>query len=99
MGMFDWITGSSKNDQLEDFVSRGAKIIDVRSEGEFNSGHANHSTNIPLGSIQDKILKIKKLNSPIIVVCKSGGRASMALSILKKNGIEAINAGSWTNVS
>ena len=99
MGLLDWITGKSKNEKIATFIDRGAKIIDVRSPGEFKSGHANHSINFPLDSLESNVLKIKKLNSPIILVCRSGGRASVALSVLTKNGIEAMNAGSWTTLA
>ena len=99
MGLLDWLTGASKQEQIEDFVSRGAKVIDVRSAAEFNAGNANHSINIALDKIQEQLPKIKKLNSPIILVCQSGTRASMAASILKKNNIEVVNAGNWKNVA
>lgn len=99
MGIFDWLTGASKKEQIKDFVSRGAKVIDVRSAAEFKAGNAKNSINITLDKIQMQLSVIKKLNSPIILVCQSGARASAAASILKKNNIEVLNAGNWTNMT
>ena len=36
-------------------------VIDVRTPGEFNSGHINGSTNVPLDKIKSKIKKIENL--------------------------------------
>jgi rhodanese-related sulfurtransferase len=42
-----------------------------------------------------KIETIKKWNKPVITCCASGMRSGSAASILKKNGVEAYNAGPW----
>ena len=73
-------------------------IIDVRTVDEFKLSNAIGSINIPLQEIPQKIEEIKKLQSPIILCCASGMRSGMALNILKENGIECENAGSWTNI-
>jgi phage shock protein E len=38
---------------------------------------------------------IKKWDKPIIACCASGIRSGSAVSVLKQNGVEAYNAGSW----
>jgi rhodanese-related sulfurtransferase len=48
-----------------------------------------------LDKISEKIETIKKWNKPVITCCASGMRSSSAASILKKNGVEAYNAGPW----
>jgi phage shock protein E len=73
----------------------GAIIIDVRSPQEFDHGHIQGSKNIPLNKIQREIKLIKNMNKPIITVCKSGARSSMAKSILKGAGVEVYNGGPW----
>ena len=45
--------------------------------------------------VERKIETIKKWNKPVITCCASGMRSSSAASILKKNGLEAYNAGPW----
>lgn len=99
MGLLDFIFGNSKKEQILDFVSRGAKVIDVRSNQEFKNGNAKNSINIPLPELDKNISKIKAMNAPIIVICQSGGRAGMACSQLKNKGVECLNAGNWKNVS
>jgi rhodanese-related sulfurtransferase len=73
----------------------GAIIIDVRSPQEFDRGHIQGSKNIPVNIIQREVNSIKKLNKPVITVCQSGARSSMAKSVLKAAGIEVYNGGSW----
>ena len=77
---------------------QGAVIIDVRTAGEFNSGHIKGSINIPLDSIRLKINDIKKKGKPVITCCASGMRSGSATSILKQAGVEAYNGGSWMSL-
>ena len=76
-------------------MSDGAIIVDVRSPGEYAGGHVKGSKNIPLDKISEKIEAIKKWNKPVITCCASGMRSGSAASILKQNGVEAYNGGSW----
>ena len=76
----------------------GAIIIDVRSPQEFDRGHIQGSKNIPVNIIQREVNSIKKLNKPVITVCQSGARSSMAKSALKAAGIEVYNGGSWLSL-
>ena len=76
-------------------MNEGAIILDVRSPEEFAGGHAKGSKNIPLGKVESKMNTIKKWNKPVIACCASGMRSGSAVSILKQNGVEAYNAGSW----
>jgi phage shock protein E len=76
-------------------MSDGAIIVDVRSPGEYAGGHVKGSKNIPLDKISEKIEAIKKWNKPVITCCASGMRSGTAASILKQNGVEAYNGGSW----
>jgi len=80
---------------LSEKMKEGAVIIDVRSPGEYASGHVKGSKNIPLGNISAKMNTIKKWNKPVITCCASGMRSGSAANVLKRNGVEAYNAGSW----
>ena len=80
---------------LAEKVREGAIILDVRSPGEYASGHVKGSKNIPLGNIQSKMSTIKKWNKPVITCCASGMRSGSAASVLNRNGVEAYNAGPW----
>jgi len=98
MGLLDMLGLSNKSENIQDYVAKGAVIIDVRSNGEFASGHIKGSKNIPLDTIATKIQEIKKLNKPVIACCRSGMRSAQATSILKQNGIDTINGGGWDSL-
>ncbi len=82
----------------KELVSNGAVIVDVRSIGEFKSGHIPGSKNYPVENIRNKVNELKKLNKPVITVCRSGARSGMAKGILKSAGIEVYNGGPWTSL-
>ena len=88
--------GASVN--YKELVSNGAIIADVRTASEYKAGHIPGSKNFPLDSIQTKIAELKKLNKPVITVCRSGTRSGMAKGILKSAGIEVYNGGPWTSL-
>lgn len=98
MGLLDFLGLGNKSESIQEFIEKGAIIIDVRSPGEFSGGHIKDSKNIPLNEIGAKINEIKKLNKPVIACCASGMRSSQATSILKQNGIDVINGGGWQSL-
>lgn len=63
------------------------KIIDVRSEAEYKSGHIESSINIPLEKI-DEINLNKKIK--IIVYCASGRRSKLAADKLIEMGYKNV---------
>ena len=73
-------------------------ILDVRTAGEFNTGHIVGSKNIPLDSIGSNLSELKNLNVPIITCCASGMRSGVAARQLSSVGITAVNGGSWYSV-
>ncbi len=97
MGLLDFLFGN-KNKIIEDFMSRDAIIIDVRTKAEFEMGAIPGSKNIPLQIINSKIKDIKKFKRPVITCCASGIRSGSAASILKNQGIEAMNGGGWKSL-
>ena len=88
--------GSSVN--FKELVSKGAVIIDVRSPGEYKTGHVQGSKNYPLDNIRSKVAELKKMSKPVITVCRSGSRSGIAKGILKSAGIEVYNGGAWTSL-
>ncbi len=88
-------TGYRPKVSYSELVANGAIIVDVRTRGEFQSGHIKGSVNIPLDSLRNNLTKIKK-NKPVITCCASGARSSSAKSLLKSSGYaEVYNGGSW----
>jgi phage shock protein E len=83
---------------FKELVTNGAIIVDVRSAAEYRAGHIPGSKNFPVDTIRGKVADLKKLRKPVITVCRSGARSSMAKGILQSAGIEVYNGGSWTSL-
>lgn len=87
--------GSSPATDYAALMQQGAQIIDVRTIGEYRSGHIPGSVNIPLDTLQRNLSKLKK-DKPVITCCASGMRSGSAKNILKSNGFaEVYNGGGW----
>ncbi len=80
---------------FKELLDKGAQIIDVRSPGEYRSGHIKGSLNIPLDSLSQNLSKLKK-DAVVITCCASGMRSASAKSILQSSGFpEVYNGGGW----
>jgi glyoxylase-like metal-dependent hydrolase (beta-lactamase superfamily II)/rhodanese-related sulfurtransferase len=75
-------------EEIEDVVSAGAELIDVREKDERDTGYIPGSRNIPY-----RLLGIcgadLPTDRPIVTVCESGARAAIAASILVAKGYDA----------
>ena len=98
MGLLSMLGFGGKSESVKEFMEKGAIVIDVRTPGEFQGGHIKGSKNIPLNVISSKINDITKFNKPVIACCASGMRSAQATSILKSNGIDAMNGGGWSSL-
>jgi phage shock protein E len=96
MNFLELIFGKKVN--LQEVISNGAVILDVRTKGEYQSGHLRNSINIPIDNMPKNIKKLNK-NKPIITCCASGSRSASARRILKSNGFQQVfNGGSWLSL-
>jgi rhodanese-related sulfurtransferase len=83
---------------IDELVTKGAVIVDVRTEREFKSGHITGAINIPLDQLPQKMSRLKK-DKPVITCCASGMRSATAKKILMNNGFtDVYNVGSWTSI-
>ncbi len=80
-----------------ELMAAGAIIVDVRTKGEFESGHIKGAINLPLQTLEQHLGKLKK-DKPVITCCASGMRSSSARGFLKSKGYEAYNGGSWMSL-
>jgi rhodanese-related sulfurtransferase len=79
-------------------VKKGAQIIDVRTQSEFEGGHIKGAVNIPLHHLSSRLSRIKK-DTPVITCCASGVRSASAKSLLKSHGFNDVyNGGSWVTL-
>jgi phage shock protein E len=92
-------SNKNKNEAIKLLLNEGGIILDVRTSGEFSTGHITGAKNVPLQVLSGKIPSLKKEGKPIITCCASGMRSASAASLLKSNGIQSINGGSWTSLN
>ncbi len=78
-------------------LENGALVIDVRTSGEFNSGHLPKAINLPLDEIEAKLpRRVKDKSQALLLHCQSGMRSGMAKKKLKSLGyVNAFNLGSY----
>jgi phage shock protein E len=83
---------------MENIIKDSAFLVDVRTPAEFEEGHVNGSTNIPLDQVATELEQFKG-KEQIIVFCRSGNRSGQAKMILEQNGFKnVINGGTWQDV-
>jgi rhodanese-related sulfurtransferase len=97
MGILDFLFGN-QNAKIQDYLQKGALILDVRTEREYQSGAIKNAKHIPLDDLRNHVNELKKLNKPIIVYCASGIRSGKAVKFLNLNNIDAINGGGINNL-
>lgn len=68
----------------------GGLLLDVRTPGEFRSGHALGAKNLPLQSLQSGTLPTHDKQKSVYVYCHSGARASAASLILRRAGYSQV---------
>ena len=78
-------------------LQQGALVLDVRTTGEYRSGHLPKAINIPLGELEASVLRqVKDKNQVLLLHCFSGGRSGMAKRKLKSMGYQNVfNLGSY----
>ncbi len=87
MGFFDLFKTHDINAGVHEFRNtKGAVLIDVRTEDEYRQGHIEQSINIPVDKISLIGDTVKDKATPLFVHCLSGGRSSQATALLKRMG-------------
>ncbi len=84
-----------KNDinmqELENMLSKGAILIDVRSPQEYKEGHLYGAILIPEYELLSRCRQeLKDKNSVLIVYCSSGTRSKKAQKQLEKLGYNCV---------
>jgi len=88
--------GSSGSSRAHELVEAGATLLDVRTTGEFASGHIDGAINIPLSSLASRVSEIPS-DQPVVVYCLSGGRSASAASELTSRGYEVHDLGAMSS--
>jgi glyoxylase-like metal-dependent hydrolase (beta-lactamase superfamily II)/rhodanese-related sulfurtransferase len=67
----------------------GITVIDTREESEYAAGHIEHAVPLPRGVLEFKIGTIPELSDkskPVLIYCRTGGRAALAALSLQSLG-------------
>ncbi len=88
-----------RRDLIQSYLKNEAIVLDVRSQQEWNLGHMENFKHIEFRDIKGKLDYLKALDKPIVAVCISGMRSGQVVEHLVREGIDAINGGSWQNVA
>lgn len=102
MSILKYLFGSSSSSEnisnfnasefKEAIQSKKVQLVDVRTAGEFHSGHINKAVNIDFfksGEFEKSFQKFDK-ETPVYVYCRSGARSMNAAKKLVKMGFKRI---------
>ena len=78
--------------QVRELVARDADValLDVRSPAEFETVHIPGSVNLPLDQLDSQLTALAERGRPLVLVCRSGARATQAQS--KLAGVGCVDA-------
>jgi rhodanese-related sulfurtransferase len=68
-----------------------ARILDVRTGGEFDGVHIGGSYNVPLDTLGKHARDLADVEHPVVLVCKSGARADQAHTTLTGAGKQRLH--------
>jgi phage shock protein E len=82
---------------VREWLNKGAKVLDVRSEGEYQEKHLPGAVNISLNRLRDEIARFAPdKEQPLLLHCLRGGRSGIGTAMLKKMGYRNVfNLGSY----
>jgi len=69
-------------------------LIDVRTPAEYREVHIEFARNVPLDRLDPKTianLRHNRVNEPLYVVCRTGGRGKQACEKLSSAGLNTVN--------
>ncbi len=87
--------------EVQDMLSKGAKLIDVREPDDFKKSHLPESINVPYFSLRMQLKTLNRLR-PVVVVCRNGKISETVAFVLIRHkfnalvlqgGIEALSEG------
>lgn len=65
-------------------------VLDVRNGSEWEAGHIPGSANFPLGRLAERLHDIPR-DRPLVVYCRSGARADVAIGLLQASGFQRVS--------
>ena len=75
-------------DEAQKLVEGGAQLVDVRADHEWEAGHIEGATHLPLAELAERTGEIDK-ERPVVLYCRGGSRSTMAAAALAEAGYDA----------
>lgn len=72
--------------KAKELVKSGALLLDVRTQSEFDGGHIEGATLIPIQELDGRLAEVGPKDKPVVVYCASGMRSGRAAATLAKSG-------------
>lgn len=93
-------TGVAQYDEIAAIDFDKTILLDVRDPGEYQRGHIEHASHIPVNQLRDRLAELDP-SKEIIVYCAIGLRGYIAARILKQHGFEHVRnlSGGYTTYS
>ena len=84
---------------IQNELTTGAQLIDVRTAEEYAAGHIQGATLLPLQDIQSGKMPMANKDKTVYVYCRSGNRSAQAATILRNAGYtNVVDLGAMTSV-
>lgn len=83
--------GDVSGPEARQLVHAGARLVDVRTPGEFAAGHIAGAVNIPLQQLDSRLAELQPRDVAVVVYCRSGHRSGNAARLLKSAGFPAVH--------
>ena len=83
------ISQRSVQEVAADMAEGAVTVVDVRGASEYEAGHVPGALNIPVGLLDDHLAELPT-SQPVVVHCQGGARSSIAASVLRARGFDAV---------
>lgn len=101
IGVLLYVFFGKRNDDISAVLAQdNVLIIDVRSDAEVAQGMLKQAVHIPHTEITEQIQKhAQSKDQPIVLYCRSGGRAGHAKQALQSMGYTSVsNGGGYSSI-
>ena len=92
LGYFMFMKGGDVSGaEARQLVQTGARLVDVRTPGEFAASHIDGAINIPVQELDKRMNELQPKERAVVVYCRSGHRSGNAARMLKSAGFPAVH--------
>ena len=77
-------------------LERGDRVIDVREDDEWASGHVAGAEHVPMRTVPSRLDDLR-VEGTLYVVCEVGARSAVVAEFLEGQGVNAVNVDGGMN--